>query len=149
MSRLFHVGTLLPRLSPEIYMKRPAQSDEWRLDLILKHKAVGACAGWQEGCQGALPTTDPSCPPCSLQEEGVHISVLLFKEVGLALGINSDYSKRALTLLHPNIKVGLLRLFSVHMCPPSSCSQHHFLQAPPLAWCLGPCLHPATCGDPC
>ncbi|XP_042327906.1 phospholipase D2 [Sceloporus undulatus] len=64
-------------LSPEVYMKRPAQSDEWRLDLILKHKA----------------------------EEGVHVCVLLFKEVELALGINSDYSKRALMLLHPNIKV--------------------------------------------
>uniref|UniRef100_A0ABM5EJU0 Phospholipase n=1 Tax=Pogona vitticeps TaxID=103695 RepID=A0ABM5EJU0_9SAUR len=64
-------------LSPEVYMKRPAQSDEWRLDLILKHKA----------------------------EEGVRICVLLFKEVELALGINSDYSKRALMLLHPNIKV--------------------------------------------
>ncbi|XP_063157864.1 phospholipase D2 isoform X1 [Candoia aspera] len=64
-------------LSPEIYMKRPAQSDEWRLDLILKHKA----------------------------EQGVHVCVLLFKEVELALGINSGYSKRALMLLHPNIKV--------------------------------------------
>ncbi|XP_053219095.1 phospholipase D2 [Podarcis raffonei] len=64
-------------LSPEIYMKRPAQSDEWRLDLLLKHKA----------------------------EQGVRICVLLFKEVGLALGINSDYSKRVLMLLHPNIKV--------------------------------------------
>uniref|UniRef100_A0A670KHB6 Phospholipase n=1 Tax=Podarcis muralis TaxID=64176 RepID=A0A670KHB6_PODMU len=38
-------------------------------------------------------------------EQGVRICVLLFKEVGLALGINSDYSKRALMLLHPNIKV--------------------------------------------
>ncbi|XP_054851085.1 phospholipase D2 [Eublepharis macularius] len=64
-------------LSPEIYMKRPAQTDDWRLDLILKHKA----------------------------EEGVHICVLLFKEVELALGINSDYSKKALMLLHPNVKV--------------------------------------------
>ncbi|XP_070585330.1 phospholipase D2 isoform X4 [Erythrolamprus reginae] len=64
-------------LSPEIYLKRPAQSDEWRLDLILKHKA----------------------------EEGVRVCVLLFKEVGLALGLNSGYSKRALMLLHPNIKV--------------------------------------------
>lgn len=33
------------------------------------------------------------------------MSVLLFKEVELALGINSGYSKRALMLLHPNIKV--------------------------------------------
>ncbi|XP_067325735.1 phospholipase D2 [Anolis sagrei] len=64
-------------LSPEIYLKRPAQSDEWRLDLILKRKA----------------------------EEGVRVCVLLFKEVELALGINSGYSKRALMLFHPNIKV--------------------------------------------
>lgn len=39
------------------------------------------------------------------QEEGVRVSVLLFKEVELALAINSGYSKRALMLLHPNIKV--------------------------------------------
>ncbi|XP_028911138.1 phospholipase D2 [Ornithorhynchus anatinus] len=64
-------------LSPEIYLKRPAHSDAWRLDILLKRKA----------------------------EEGVRISVLLFKEVELALGINSGYSKRALTLLHPNIRV--------------------------------------------
>lgn len=39
------------------------------------------------------------------QEEGVRVSILLFKEVELALGINSGYSKRILMLLHPNIKV--------------------------------------------
>lgn len=33
------------------------------------------------------------------------MSVLLFKEVELALAINSGYSKRVLMLLHPNIKV--------------------------------------------
>uniref|UniRef100_A0A8C0AKZ4 Phospholipase n=1 Tax=Bos mutus grunniens TaxID=30521 RepID=A0A8C0AKZ4_BOSMU len=64
-------------LSPEIYLKRPAHSDDWRLDIMLKKKA----------------------------EEGVHVSVLLFKEVELALAINSGYSKKALMLLHPNIKV--------------------------------------------
>uniref|UniRef100_A0A8B9YUP1 Phospholipase n=1 Tax=Bos mutus grunniens TaxID=30521 RepID=A0A8B9YUP1_BOSMU len=62
-------------LSPEIYLKRPAHSDDWRLDIMLKKKA------------------------------GVHVSVLLFKEVELALAINSGYSKKALMLLHPNIKV--------------------------------------------
>lgn len=31
---------------------------------------------------------------------------MLYKEVELALGINSGYSKRTLLLLHPNIKVG-------------------------------------------
>ncbi|KAM9597175.1 phospholipase D2 isoform 1-T2 [Trichechus inunguis] len=64
-------------LSPEVYLKRPAHSDDWRLDSMLKRKA----------------------------EEGVRVSVLLFKEVELALSINSGYSKRALMLLHPNIKV--------------------------------------------
>ncbi|XP_011247099.1 phospholipase D2 isoform X4 [Mus musculus] len=64
-------------LSPEIYLKRPAHSDDWRLDIMLKRKA----------------------------EEGVRVSILLFKEVELALGINSGYSKRTLMLLHPNIKV--------------------------------------------
>ncbi|XP_024895916.1 phospholipase D2 isoform X2 [Pteropus alecto] len=64
-------------LSPEIYLKRPAHSNDWRLDIMLKKKA----------------------------EDGVRVSILLFKEVELALGINSGYSKRVLMLLHPNIKV--------------------------------------------
>ncbi|KAM9311156.1 phospholipase D2 [Gastrophryne carolinensis] len=64
-------------LSPEVYLKRPARNDNWRLDIILLRKA----------------------------EAGVRVCVLLFKEVELALGINSGYSKRALMLLHPNIKV--------------------------------------------
>lgn len=46
------------------------------------------------------------------------MSVLLFKEVELALSINSGYSKRALMLLHPNIKVTHLRDPS-HIQPPS------------------------------
>ncbi|KAM8973605.1 phospholipase D2 isoform 1-T1 [Pelodytes ibericus] len=64
-------------LSPEIHLKRPAENDDFRLDIILKHRA----------------------------EAGVRVCVLLFKEMEMALGINSDYSKRALMLLHPNIKV--------------------------------------------
>ncbi|KAK7793830.1 hypothetical protein R5R35_014326 [Gryllus longicercus] len=64
-------------LSPEIYMKRPALGDTWRLDTILKRKA----------------------------EEGVKIFVLLYKEVELAMGINSYYSKQRLACSHPNIKV--------------------------------------------
>lgn len=39
------------------------------------------------------------------QQEGVRIFVLLYKEVELALGINSFYSKKVLSSLHPNIKV--------------------------------------------
>ncbi|XP_067879742.1 phospholipase D2-like [Heterodontus francisci] len=64
-------------LSPEIYLKRPAKDNYWRLDILLKRKA----------------------------EQGVKIFVLLYKEVELALGINSEYSKRTLTSLHSNITV--------------------------------------------
>ncbi|CAJ0942581.1 unnamed protein product, partial [Ranitomeya imitator] len=64
-------------LSPEVHLKRPALDDLYRLDIILKRKA----------------------------EAGVRVCVILFKEMELALGINSGYSKRALMLLHPNIKV--------------------------------------------
>uniref|UniRef100_A0A8C5NF27 Phospholipase n=1 Tax=Gouania willdenowi TaxID=441366 RepID=A0A8C5NF27_GOUWI len=63
-------------LSPEIFLKRPVvEGNRWRLDCILKRKA------------------------------GVRIFVMLYKEVELALGINSGYSKRTLMHLHPNIKV--------------------------------------------
>jgi len=41
----------------------------------------------------------------SLQQQGVRIFVMLYKEVELALGINSGYTKRTLSRLHPNIKV--------------------------------------------
>ncbi|XP_077477330.1 phospholipase D1a [Stigmatopora argus] len=65
-------------LSPEIFLKRPVvEGNRWRLDCILKRKA----------------------------QQGVHIFVMLYKEVELALGINSGYSKRTLNHLHPNIKV--------------------------------------------
>lgn len=64
-------------LSPEIYMKRPALGDTWRLDNILKRKA----------------------------EDGVKVFVLLYKEVELAMGINSFYSKQRLAMSHKNIKV--------------------------------------------
>ncbi|CAK1551566.1 unnamed protein product [Leptosia nina] len=63
-------------LSPEIYMKRPAlNGDYWRLDTILKRKAA----------------------------QGVKVFIMLYKEVELALGINSFYSKSRLT--SENIKV--------------------------------------------
>ncbi|KAG8195897.1 hypothetical protein JTE90_001132 [Oedothorax gibbosus] len=65
-------------LSPELYMKRPViQGEVWRLDHILKRKA----------------------------QQGVKVFVLLYKEVELALGINSFYSKQQLVSMHPNIKV--------------------------------------------
>ncbi|XP_021558339.1 phospholipase D1 isoform X2 [Neomonachus schauinslandi] len=65
-------------LSPEIFLKRPVvEGNRWRLDCILKRKA----------------------------QQGVRVFVMLYKEVELALGINSEYSKRTLIRLHPNIKV--------------------------------------------
>ncbi|VDK78403.1 unnamed protein product [Litomosoides sigmodontis] len=65
-------------LSPEIFMKRPAvEGNRWRLDEILKRKA----------------------------EQGVKVFVLLYKEMEMALGINSIYTKRTLQTLNENIKV--------------------------------------------
>uniref|UniRef100_A0A672R3B7 phospholipase D n=1 Tax=Sinocyclocheilus grahami TaxID=75366 RepID=A0A672R3B7_SINGR len=64
-------------LSPEVFLKRPATGTYWRLDKILRRKA----------------------------EQGVKVCVLLYKELELALGISSVYSKRTLMNLHPNIKV--------------------------------------------
>ncbi|XP_025829452.1 LOW QUALITY PROTEIN: phospholipase D2 [Agrilus planipennis] len=66
-------------LSPEIYLKRPAvDGDYWRLDKLLKRKA----------------------------KQGVKIFVLLYKEVEMALGLNSYYSKQKLTEdCDDNIKV--------------------------------------------
>lgn len=43
-----------------------------------------------------------------MQEQGVKVCVLLYKEVELALGINSEHSKRTLMNMHPNIKVWLV-----------------------------------------
>lgn len=57
------------------------------------------------------------CP----QQQGVRIFVMLYKEVELALGINSGYSKRTLLHLHPNIKVSvqcyLHRFLTLYMFP--------------------------------
>ncbi|KAM9712896.1 phospholipase D1 isoform 1-T1 [Menidia menidia] len=65
-------------LSPEIFLKRPVvEGNRWRLDCVLRRKA----------------------------QQGVRVFVMLYKEVELALGINSGYSKRTLLQLHPNIKV--------------------------------------------
>ncbi|XP_053503803.1 phospholipase D1-like [Ictalurus furcatus] len=64
-------------INPEIFLKCPAKNTYWRLDHILKRKA----------------------------EAGVKVSVLLYKEITFARGINSSYSKRTLMDLHPNIKV--------------------------------------------
>lgn len=65
-------------VSPEIYLRRPVTAGhEWRLDMTLKRKA----------------------------ESGVKVYVLIYKEVELALTLNSAYTKTTLMGLHPNIKV--------------------------------------------
>lgn len=65
-------------LCPELYLRRPfAAHDRSRLDLLLRRKA----------------------------EMGVKIYVLLYKELALALKINSMYSKRLLQTIHENIMV--------------------------------------------
>ncbi|KAK9457704.1 hypothetical protein V1511DRAFT_455910 [Dipodascopsis uninucleata] len=65
-------------LSPEIYLRRPAHGNQqWRLDRLLKRKA----------------------------EEGVKIFVILYRNVGAAIPIDSQYTKQSLLDLHPNIFV--------------------------------------------
>ncbi|KAG8008128.1 Phospholipase D2, partial [Nibea albiflora] len=93
-------------LSPEVFLKRPATDNYWRLDEILKRKAVmspsfvflaSLCA------LIVLPLFERVLH--FLQEQGVKVCVLLYKEVEMALGINSEHSKRTLMNMHPNIKV--------------------------------------------
>ncbi|GIY48766.1 phospholipase D1 [Caerostris darwini] len=65
-------------LTPEIYLKRPTvHGHYWQLDYLLQRKA----------------------------REGVQIYVLLYKEIELALGINSYHTKKKLIKMHKNIKV--------------------------------------------
>nr|XP_027114761.1 phospholipase D zeta 1-like isoform X1 [Coffea arabica] len=65
-------------LCPELYLRRPFHEHcSSRLDKLLEVKA----------------------------KEGVQIYILLYKEVSVALKINSSYSKRKLLSIHENIKV--------------------------------------------
>ncbi|XP_060219291.1 phospholipase D zeta 1-like isoform X3 [Lycium barbarum] len=65
-------------LCPELYLRRPYHNhSSSRLDALLETKA----------------------------KEGVQIYVLLYKEVSIALKINSLYSKRKLLKIHKNVKV--------------------------------------------
>ncbi|WVY95871.1 hypothetical protein V8G54_028022 [Vigna mungo] len=65
-------------LCPELYLRRPFHSfSTSRLDSLLEEKA----------------------------KQGVQIYVLLYKEVSLALKINSSYSMRRLLKIHENVKV--------------------------------------------
>ncbi|KAK4795592.1 hypothetical protein SAY86_027918 [Trapa natans] len=65
-------------LCPELYLRRPFQNQSSsRLDALLEAKA----------------------------KQGVQIYILLYKEVALALKINSFYSKKKLLEIHENIRV--------------------------------------------
>ncbi|PKA58407.1 Phospholipase D p1 [Apostasia shenzhenica] len=65
-------------LCPELYLRRPFHAHESsRLDSLLEERA----------------------------KQGVQIYILLYKEVALALKINSVYSKRRLLNIHENVKV--------------------------------------------
>ncbi|KAI8097388.1 uncharacterized protein BX664DRAFT_292887 [Halteromyces radiatus] len=65
-------------LSPELYLRRPpAQNEEFRLDRLLQRKA----------------------------REGVMIYIVVYKEMSLALTIDSAHTKQWLQSLHPNIMV--------------------------------------------
>ncbi|GAB4843659.1 Phospholipase D zeta 1 [Ancistrocladus abbreviatus] len=65
-------------LCPELYLRRPFQDhSSSRLDALLEAKA----------------------------KEGVQIYILIYKEVALALKINSVYSKRKLLSIHENVRV--------------------------------------------
>lgn len=65
-------------LCPELYLRRPFHAHESsRLDAILEAKA----------------------------KQGVQIYILLYKEVAIALKINSVYSKRKLLSIHENVRV--------------------------------------------
>ncbi|KAF3940462.1 hypothetical protein ABW19_dt0205462 [Dactylella cylindrospora] len=65
-------------LSPELYLRRPAAvSQKWRLDRLLQRKA----------------------------SEGVKIFVIVYRNIGAAIPIDSAYTKYSLLDLHPNIYV--------------------------------------------
>ncbi|KAG0296090.1 hypothetical protein BGZ98_001121, partial [Dissophora globulifera] len=65
-------------LSPELYLRRPPEkNEEFRLDRLLKRKA----------------------------QEGVNIYVVVYKEISLALTLDSAHTKIWLQDLHPNIQV--------------------------------------------
>lgn len=65
-------------LSPELYLRRPpSKGSKWQLMEILNRKA----------------------------KQGVHVFVLLYKEVEMVLGIGSGRAKQVLMALDPNILV--------------------------------------------
>uniref|UniRef100_A0AC35U608 Phospholipase n=1 Tax=Rhabditophanes sp. KR3021 TaxID=114890 RepID=A0AC35U608_9BILA len=65
-------------LCPHVYMKRPmTEGDKWRLDVLLNRKA----------------------------SQGVKIFILVYKEMEMALNLNSLWMKKHMQGLHPNIMV--------------------------------------------
>ncbi|KAL4928118.1 phospholipase D/nuclease [Aspergillus undulatus] len=65
-------------LSPEVYLRRPpSENEQYRLDRMLLAAA----------------------------QRGVMINIVVFKEVPLAMCLNSKHTKTALEALHPNISV--------------------------------------------
>ncbi|KAG0259752.1 hypothetical protein BG011_002401 [Mortierella polycephala] len=65
-------------LSPQLYLRRPPEdNEEFRLDRMLKKKA----------------------------EEGIMIYIVVYKEITLALTLDSSHTKTWLQDLHPNIQV--------------------------------------------
>ncbi|RHY30223.1 hypothetical protein DYB32_004505 [Aphanomyces invadans] len=63
-------------ICPTTYLLRPA-TDASRLDLVLKRRA----------------------------EDGVQVYVLMYKEISMALSLDSQFAKKSLRRLHPNIHV--------------------------------------------
>ncbi|KAL6940210.1 hypothetical protein ACO0QE_004106 [Hanseniaspora vineae] len=65
-------------LSPELYMRRPAQgNEEYRIDRILKERA----------------------------SQGVKIFIVVYRNVGATVGTDSSWTKHRFLHLHPNIHV--------------------------------------------
>ena len=83
-------------------MKRPAEAvNKWRLDLLLKERA----------------------------EHGVKVFVLLYKEVGMALTINSAYTKKILSMQHEkNIQVSWVAFYRGVFTTVSNIHEEAFLR---------------------
>uniref|UniRef100_A0A0D9V062 Phospholipase n=1 Tax=Leersia perrieri TaxID=77586 RepID=A0A0D9V062_9ORYZ len=108
-------------LCPELYLRRPfCYSESSRLDILLESRAKQGVQHLFVCCRlGSIKYLMGSCPyemscnvgqniryaaECSL---GIYvlIYILLYKEVSLALKINSMYSKQRLLNIHENVKV--------------------------------------------
>lgn len=143
------------RLSPEIFLKRPVvDGNMWRLDHVLKRKAVSlnTCSNLDFSQFNLLLThpyiyVAPHSSPISLwlsqsesclttfcllstQQQGVKIFVLLYKEVEVVMGLNSEYTKKTLMGLHSNIRVS--RSVCQTLSKAESCPEMTVLQRRPV-----------------